>query len=140
MLITRSCATYVREPCQGRDTAALNGAVRVPQGCFVGVTCRVNASVNVTKKALTVFYCKKAAHRKMRRPSIMELAVAVVTVVTVVTVVAAAGRACAAVLTEIVHIEVVVVISAGVAGISVAAARIASVARVASVAGIATIA
>ena len=55
VLITRSCATQCREPCQDRDVAALSGRLRVPQGSFAGATCCVSASVRTNKKDRTVF-------------------------------------------------------------------------------------
>ena len=41
--ISRSHATDDFEPCQGRNAAALRRSVRVPWGCFGGVTYSANA-------------------------------------------------------------------------------------------------
>ena len=39
-----------REPCQGRDTAALSGFRRVPRGCFEVATCTDTVSAYLVNR------------------------------------------------------------------------------------------
>ena len=54
LMITRSCAIALCEPCQSLIAAALSKTCYVPQGCFVGDGYNLTTPVDVGKKACAV--------------------------------------------------------------------------------------
>lgn len=54
LMITRSCAIALCEPCQSLIAAALSKTCYVPQGCFVGDGYNLTTPVGVGKKACAV--------------------------------------------------------------------------------------
>lgn len=55
MLISRSCATLLCEPCQGGNTAALSRSFHVTRGSLEGVNCGGNVCCDGSKRGARIF-------------------------------------------------------------------------------------
>ena len=59
-----SCAMGIREPGQGRNTAALSGHSHVTQGCLRGVNCEGNVYCEISKRNARFLFGKVLSPRR----------------------------------------------------------------------------